>query len=37
MYRQFATDEYIVALKLGLKEQRELIMAGKNPYPPVKH
>ena len=35
MYRQFATDEYIVALKLGLKEQRELIMAGKNPYPPV--
>ena len=35
MSRQFATEEYAAALKQGHKEQRELIMAGKHPYPPV--
>ncbi len=35
MSRQMAADEYALALKQGMKEHRELIMAGKPPYPPV--
>ncbi len=35
MNRQSAVDEYIQACRRGQKEYRELIMAGKSPYPPV--
>ena len=35
MSRQMAADEYALALKQGQKEYRELIMAGREPYPAV--
>ena len=35
MNRQIALDEYAQALRLGQKEYRELVMAGKNPHPAV--
>ncbi len=35
MYRQEAAEEYQHALKAGLKEQKALLAAGKNPYPAV--
>ena len=35
MSRQVAADEYALALKQGQKEHRELIMAGREPYPAV--
>ena len=35
MNTQTALDEYSQALRLGQKEYRELVMAGKNPHPEV--
>ena len=35
MNSQIALDEYSQALRLGQKEYRELVMAGKNPHPEV--
>jgi len=35
MNSQIAIDEYSQALRLGQKEYRELLMAGKNPHPAV--
>jgi len=35
MSSQIASEEYDLALKKGQKEYRELIMAGKQPYPAV--
>ncbi len=35
MNLQSITDEYLQAVKRAQKEYRELIMAGKSPYPPV--
>ena len=35
MSRQMATDEYILALRQGQKLYKELIAAGKDPYPAV--
>ena len=35
MSTQIALEEYDLALKKGQKEYRELVMAGKNPYPVV--
>ena len=35
MSRQMATDEYILALRQGQKTYKELIAAGKDPYPAV--
>ena len=35
MNSQIATDEYSQALRLGQKEYRELLMAGKEPHPAV--
>ena len=35
MLTQAALDEYSQALRQGQKEYRELVMAGKNPYPAV--
>ena len=35
MYRQEAREEYLQALRLGQREQKALIAAGKNPYPEV--
>ena len=35
MSAQIALEEYDLALKKGQKEYRELVMAGKNPYPVV--
>jgi len=35
MYSQTALDEYSQALRLGQKEYRELLMAGKEPHPAV--
>ena len=35
MALESVTDEYARALRLGQKEYRELLMAGKNPHPEV--
>ena len=35
MYRQEAREEYAQALRLGQREQKALLAAGKNPYPEV--
>lgn len=35
MYRQEAHDEYLLALKAGLREQKTLAAAGKDPFPAV--
>ena len=35
MYRQEAREEYTQALRLGQREQKALLAAGKNPYPEV--
>lgn len=35
MNTQTATDEYIQAMRLGQKEYRELLMAGRSPHPAV--
>ena len=35
MTRQMATDEYALALRQGQKTYKELIAAGKDPYPAV--
>ena len=35
MNRQLATDEYALALRQGQKTYKELVAAGKNPYPAV--
>ena len=35
MYRQEAKEEYMQALRLGLREQKQLQSAGKEPYPQV--
>ena len=35
MLTQMALDEYAQALRLGQKEYRELVMAGKTAYPAV--
>ena len=35
MHSQIALDEYAQALRLGQKEYRELVMAGKDPHPAV--
>ena len=35
MYRQESREEYTRALRMGQKEYKERIMAGKDPYPAV--